>query len=243
MAIKRFSDDVNVIQSLPDVPSPPEYNAAILKAKFDEAAGKIKTYLNEQLLPQLEQGAASYATVRRLLVSYTEPGSYVFDTGTFPSAGGVYDVVLIGGGGGGSCNINPTLQTSTGGGAGAVTKKYGVTLDGQYSVTVGAAGVGDMVSGTGGGASFINDENGVTVMTAGGGGGSSQESKVGYGGGIGGGDGTYDDGDLRGRGGDNEYGRGVRGATQSPAEGFGAGGWAAFRPTCGAVFVYGYERM
>ena len=23
----------------------------------------------------------------------------------------------------------------------------------------------------------------------------------------------------------------------------GYGGWAAFRPTCGAVFVYGYERM
>ena len=42
MALRRFTDDVNVISALPDVPSPPEYNASILKAKFDEAAVQIK---------------------------------------------------------------------------------------------------------------------------------------------------------------------------------------------------------
>ncbi|MBP5207728.1 MAG: hypothetical protein J6330_04675 [Clostridia bacterium] len=246
MAISRFNDDVNVIRSLPDVPTPPEYSASVLKAKFDEAAVKIKTYLNETLLPQLEQGAAAGATVRRLMFSCTEPGTYVFDTGVFPSFGGVYDIVLIGGGGGGSANTNPTLLTSTGGGAGAVTKLYGQQLTGTYTVTVGAAGQGGLNTGTGGGATELS-LSGVVVCRAGGGGASSQTSKIGYGGGIGAGDGTYGDGGSDpGHGGDNEYGRGVRGASTaaavSAASGYGAGGWAAFPPTGGAAFIYGYER-
>ena len=46
MAIRRMADNVAVISSLPDTPQPPAYNAAILKSKFDEAANKIKTYIN-----------------------------------------------------------------------------------------------------------------------------------------------------------------------------------------------------
>ena len=249
MALRRFTEDVNVISALPDVPSPPEYNASILKAKFDEAAGKIKTYLNATLLPDLEGGGAGNQTVRRLIMSYTLPGSYAFDTAVYPSAGGVYDIVLIGGGGGGSANVNPTVTTNTGGGAGAVTKAEGVTLEnGAYGVTVGAAGQGSVTAGPGGGATFMAAPGGAVIYSANGGGASSQSDVIGRGGGIGGGDSYYGDGDPSvGHGGDNEYGRGVRGAQSAAgvaaAQGYGAGGWAAYAPTCGAVVMYGYVRI
>ena len=203
MALRRFTDDVNVISALPDVPSPPEYNASILKAKFDEAAVKIKAYLNGTLLPDIESGAAGTQTV---------------------------------------------LNLNTGGGAGAVTKAYGMTLeDGTYNVTVGAAGRGGITAGVGGGASILSADGGAALLTAGGGGASSQSSMTGMGGGVGGGDSFNGSGENEGHGGDNEFGRGVRaiGLNEAtvPAEGYGAGGWAGFPPTGGAVFIYGYERM
>ena len=248
MALRRFTEDVNVVSALPDVPSPPEYNASILKAKFDEAAVKIKAYLNGTLLPDIESGAAGTQTVRRLLASFTQPGSYVFNTLSYPSVGGVYDIVLVGGGGGGSANVNPTLNLNTGGGAGAVTKAFGVTLeDGTYNVTVGAAGRGGITAGVGGGATILSADGGAALLTAGGGGASSQSSMTGMGGGVGGGDSFNGSGENEGHGGDNEFGRGVRaiGLNEAtvPAEGYGAGGWAGFPPTGGAVFIYGYERM
>ena len=249
MAIRRFTEDVNVISSLPDAPSPPQYNAAILKAKFDEAAVKIKSYINDELINDIEQTTIHGITaVRKLLVSYKTAGTFTFDTSEHPSAGGVYDVVLVGGGGGGSVSVSLAAAESTGGGSGGVTKKVGAVLDGVYSVTVGAPGRGDPDRGTAGGATIMNSDDYSFYEIALGGGASSQTSRIGRGGGIGGGDSVYADGTyFYGRGGDNEYGRGVRGGvsieTIIPAEGYGAGGWAGFTPTCGAVFIYGYERV
>lgn len=247
MSIRRMTDNVAVISSLPDTPTPPSYNATIMKSKFDEAAGKIKTYINDTLIPDIESTAITgVAVVRKLLVSYLSAGSYSFKTDEHPSFGGVYDVILIGGGGGGSVSDPESSSLSTGGGSGAVTKSFSVTLDGTYSVTVGAAGVGGTSVGIAGGTTtFYN--NGLSFFkSAVGGGASSQTNKIGRSGGIGGEDSVYMDGTVGyGRGGDNEYGHGVRGGALNddvlPAQGNGAGGWGSFPPTCGAVYIYGYE--
>ncbi|MBO4422095.1 MAG: hypothetical protein J5879_01545 [Clostridia bacterium] len=250
MAIREFTENVNIISALPDVPAPPEYNAAALKAKFDEAAVKIKAYINGSLLPDIENMSVSgVAAVRKLAASYTTAGTFRFEPSAHPSVGSVYDIVLIGGGGGGSIDHSLALGTATGGGAGAVTKETGLTLSAEYyNVTVGAAGVSDIDAGTDGGATYAVASDFSLIKTAAGGKASSQNCKIGKGGGIGGGDSVYGDGTVSyGHGGDNEYGRGVRGAVISDdterAQGYGAGGWAAFAPTCGAVFIYGYERI
>lgn len=247
MAIRRMTDNVAVISSLPDTPQPPAYNAAILKSKFDEAANKIKTYINDTLIPDMEETAVTGCTaVRKLITSYTAAGTYTFNTEADPSVGGVYDVILIGGGGGGSTASSSAAGLSTGGGSGAVTKLFSVQLDGTYSVTVGAAGTSAVDSGTQGGTSYIMKSDYTYTKTAAGGGASSQMSRIGKSGGIGGEDSVYLDGTYGcGRGGDNEYGRGVRGGLISddvqPAQGYGAGGWGSFAPTGGAVYIYGYE--
>ena len=248
MAIRRFTEDCSVISSLPDVPSPPAYNASILKAKFDESAQKIKAYINDTLIPDIENEAVSGVTaVKKHLLSYTAAGTYQFDTAQYPSVGGVYDIVLIGGGGGGSINSSRSPSSGTGGGAGAVNKVYGAVLDGVYSVTVGSAGSGEVGSGVSGGATYMSSADYSFLENAGGGQASSQTSKIGKGGGIGGGDSVYDDGTVTyGRGGDNEYGRGTRGGaitdSVEPSQGYGAGGWSTFAPKPGAVLIYGYVR-
>ncbi len=249
MAIRKFTENVNVISALPDAPSAPEYNASILKAKFDEAALKIKSYLNDTLIPDIENTAIEgVGVVRKLLVSYDYSGMFTFDTEEYPSVGGVYDVVLVGGGGGGSINSSYALSSGTGGGSGAVTKTVGAVLEGEYHVSVGSAGVSDAGSGFAGGTTFMMNESYTFFQSASGGDCSSQLSKIGHSGGIGGSDGSYADGaGYYGAGGDNEYGRGVRGAALSddvvPAEGYGAGGWGNFTATCGAAFIYGYVRV
>lgn len=59
LVIPRLEDDVDVIQKLDDEPNDVGgLTAAELKAKFDEAANIIKTYLNETLVPQLSDTVA-----------------------------------------------------------------------------------------------------------------------------------------------------------------------------------------
>lgn len=65
LVIPFFEEDVDVIQKLDDEPNDVGgLTSAELKAKFDEAAGLIKRYLNEVLVPQLSDTVAE-AEVRR----------------------------------------------------------------------------------------------------------------------------------------------------------------------------------
>lgn len=55
MALPTLNDDLAVISKLDDLPNDVGgLTAAELKAKFDEAAGAIQTYINDTLLPYLE---------------------------------------------------------------------------------------------------------------------------------------------------------------------------------------------
>lgn len=55
MAFTRLTDDLDVIQKLPDLPNDTGgLSADQLKAKYDEAANVIKDYINSTLLEQLE---------------------------------------------------------------------------------------------------------------------------------------------------------------------------------------------
>lgn len=55
MALPTLNDDLAVISKLDDLPNDVGgLTAADLKAKFDEAAGAIQTYINDTLLPYLE---------------------------------------------------------------------------------------------------------------------------------------------------------------------------------------------
>ena len=257
MAIRECNDDLNVISSLPDTPAPPEFTATELKARFDRAALLLKSYINEKLIPDIENeliatatgdGVYRYIPSKVLIAAYTSPGEYTFDTSEHGSFNNVYDIVLIGGGGGGSMPAANTLPGSTGGGSGAVTEVIGQVLDGEYSVTVGAAGRSGGLSGTSGESTYISSGDYSFTKYAFGGRGSSQTGKIGFGGGIGGSDSEYGDGTVTyGHGGDNRYGRGARGAELAdsvmPASGYGAGGWASFPPTAGAVLIYGYVRQ
>lgn len=242
-----MTENVAVISSLPDTPTPPEYNASVIKSKFDEASGKLKAYINDTLIPDIEAASISgIAVVRKLIASFRTPGNYSFDTSEYPSAGGIYDVILIGGGGGGSVSSTLAANLSTGGGSGGVTKKYSVTLDGEYMVKVGAGGASSVNAGSDGDTTMVYKNDYSEIYMARGGSASSQTKKIGKSGGIGGTDSFYLDGSYGyGRGGDNEYGLGVRGAATAddvnPAEGYGAGGWGSFNPTGGAVYIYGYK--
>ena len=257
MAIRQCNDDLNIIASLPDTPAPPEYTATALKAKFDRAALLLKTYINEKLIPDITdemlatatgEGVYRYIPSRVLIASYTTPGTYTFDTEEHPSFNGIYDIVVIGGGGGGSMPAVNTYPGSTGGGSGAVAEAIGLSLDGEYTVTVGAAGTSGGQAGTSGGTTTFHSYNYSVFKIAFGGHGSSQSAKIGFGGGIGGSDSEYGDGTVSyGHGGDNRYGRGARGAdiadSVEVATGYGAGGWGSFPPTNGAVLIYGYVRQ
>lgn len=59
LAIPGFEEDVDVIQKLDDEPNDVGgLTAAELKAKFDEAGNRIKTYLNETLIPSISETVA-----------------------------------------------------------------------------------------------------------------------------------------------------------------------------------------
>lgn len=51
MQINKFTENVNIIQSLDNQPT---ISAEELKKKFDEASGMIKTYINDTLIPSVE---------------------------------------------------------------------------------------------------------------------------------------------------------------------------------------------
>ena len=51
MALTKLTENLNVHQSLPDKPA---LTAEEIKQKFDEAANKIKTYINETLDPEID---------------------------------------------------------------------------------------------------------------------------------------------------------------------------------------------
>ncbi len=257
MAIRECKDDLNIISSLPDTPAPPEFTATALKAKFDRAALLLKSYINDRLIPDIEnemiatatgEGVYRYIPSKVPIASFTTPGEYTFDTSESGSFNGIYDIVVIGGGGGGSTPSANVLTGGTGGGSGAVTEIVGVPLDGEYIVNVGSAGASGVGSGTSGESSYIRSGDYSFMKFAFGGRGSSQSSKIGFAGGIGGSDSEYGDGTVSyGHGGDNRYGRGARGADTAdsvmPASGYGAGGWGSFAPTHGAVLIYGYVRQ
>ena len=62
MSLPQLTTDLNIIQTLDDEPNDVGgLSSAQLKAKFDEAVGYIKTYLNDTLIPYLEStsGAGS----------------------------------------------------------------------------------------------------------------------------------------------------------------------------------------
>lgn len=60
MALPILTDDLAIISKLDDLPNDVGgLTAAELKAKFDEAASKIQTYINDTLLPYLESISAA----------------------------------------------------------------------------------------------------------------------------------------------------------------------------------------
>lgn len=61
MAFTQLTEDLNIITALPDLPNDsPSHDGAWLRAKFDEAGNKIKTFINSTLLSELgATGAAA----------------------------------------------------------------------------------------------------------------------------------------------------------------------------------------
>lgn len=60
MSFTQLTEDLNILSSLPDQPNDSaQHDGAWLKAKFDEAAGKIKLYLNGTLLVELAATGAA----------------------------------------------------------------------------------------------------------------------------------------------------------------------------------------
>ncbi len=51
MSLPLFTENLNIISSLSDCP---DMDANELKAKFDEAAIMIQSYLNEELIPAIQ---------------------------------------------------------------------------------------------------------------------------------------------------------------------------------------------
>ncbi len=255
MAIDKLNDDLNIVASLPTRPSALEYTTEEIKGKFDEGAKKIQSYINDTLIPQIQDeitnvtltdNTYTYMPCRRLIKSYTTPGVYTFDTAEFPSFTGIYDVVLVGGGGGGYSG-----DVCHGGGAGAVTTMIGYKLNGKHTVYVGAGGesVSGMTAGKYGSVTTMdsqdNDEN-YFYAYAGGGQGGDAYTAAARGGGIGATDATPPNGaNVYGAGGDSlGYGCGARGAStlddvRAPM-GAGGGGWGTYSGRNGAVYIYGY---
>lgn len=60
MALTQFSKDMHIIAALDDEPNDVGgLSAAELKAKFDEGGVSVKEYLNETLLPEINQQLAT----------------------------------------------------------------------------------------------------------------------------------------------------------------------------------------
>ena len=60
MALPQLTDNLNIIQSLPNKPT---QEASELKIKFDEAGNIIKVYLNDTLLPEIEKSISNTKTL------------------------------------------------------------------------------------------------------------------------------------------------------------------------------------
>lgn len=59
MALPQLTENLNIIQSLPNKPT---QEASELKIKFDEAGNIIKVYLNDTLLPEIEKSISNAKT-------------------------------------------------------------------------------------------------------------------------------------------------------------------------------------
>ena len=71
MAFTKITDDLNIIQNLPNQPTPNGgYTPTTAKAKFDEAGNTIKTYINDTLIPELETSVDP--TLRSDYTAFTE---------------------------------------------------------------------------------------------------------------------------------------------------------------------------
>lgn len=53
MSFTKFNSDMNIISALDDSPA---LSASELKKKFDEGGIEIKEFLNETLIPEIDQG-------------------------------------------------------------------------------------------------------------------------------------------------------------------------------------------
>lgn len=60
MALPQLTENLNIIQSLPNKPT---QEASELKIKFDEAGNIIKVYLNDTLLPEIEKSISNAKTI------------------------------------------------------------------------------------------------------------------------------------------------------------------------------------
>lgn len=181
---------------------------------------------------------------RKLIASYTTAGTYTFNTSSYPSANGYYDIVLIGGGGGGGWNLG-----TDGGGGGEVVEHYGVALNGTYVMVVGNGGATNSgAAGSNGGNTSYSTSTGTSLGLATGGKGASNSTSTftGFAGGNGGEDGYAATGSIVGRGGGTKYGLGCLYyknsssgySTRNPS--LGGGGAYLLGGADGAIFIYAY---
>ena len=261
MAISKFEESVDIIAGVPTIPSPPDYTADVMKAKFDLGANKIKSYINGTLIPDIEKelvntalgdGAYRYLPSKRLLAAYATAGSNTVVEGEWGSFNHIYEVVIIGGGGGGMIppGVDHTVTSAAltgcaGGGGASVIRTGPIILSGTYTLTVGAGGA----AGQNGGNSSLVSLDASVIYTSAGGYTPQSGCKIGYSGGIGGGDSTYGETASLGYGAGGDcfgYGIGAKGAMlrddMKNASGYGAGGWGPAAGTGGAIFIYGYRQ-
>jgi len=149
--------------------------------------------------------------------------------GTFTvTSGGMVEYLVVGGGGGAGGGSNG--KSSGGGGAGGYrTGDYAVTSQ-NYTIIIGAGGLGGTVSGIQGNTGF-NGENSIfdTIISlgGGGGGGAGDPAQNGGDGGSGGGGGGSGIQALAGLGGTGSSGQGNNGGYQNDPDAWGGGGGGA----------------
>lgn len=67
MAITYFTEDLNIIQKLDDQPNDVGgLSADELKEKFDESGNKIKDFLNNTLIPELDKAFSDAMTTTQI---------------------------------------------------------------------------------------------------------------------------------------------------------------------------------
>lgn len=70
MAIPKMTDDLKIIQKLSDLPNATDgLTAEELKAKFDEAAGLIKEYINSKLIPAIVAKNVGFSAIEGVSAS------------------------------------------------------------------------------------------------------------------------------------------------------------------------------